>query len=106
MSTWMIIAVVWLALGLLCYAAILRFFPPTPLIDARFREPAEEEEKSRLFSIRDLPRMAVLLIPTALISPLLLCGLLCSKLRKSTNATTNSQHRCNNRPTTHRAGLP
>jgi hypothetical protein len=72
MSTWIIIGVIWLMVGLLCYAAILRFFPPTPRIHRSRLGSASEGVQSRPFSIRDFPQMVIILIPTAVLSPLLL----------------------------------
>ena len=82
MSTWIIIGVIWLVVGLLCYAAILRFFPPTPHIHRNPLGSRSEGVQPRPFSIRDIPQMVIILIPTAIFSPLLLVVLLCYKIRK------------------------
>ena len=78
----MIIALVWLFVGLICYAVILRFFPPTPLIDDRPREVTAKHEEPRPFSVRDLPQMVIFLIPIFVILPILLPAFLCYKLAK------------------------
>jgi hypothetical protein len=85
MSTWMIIALVWFVVGLLCWAVILRFFPPTPLVDPRPRDVAAKEQKPRPFSIRDVPVMALFSIPIAALSPPLLLSLFWHKLGKQKN---------------------
>lgn len=79
MSFWIISALVWLAIGVLCYLMILRFFPPTPLIDDTR---PETELRSRPFSLRNVPQL-IFLVPTLLISPLLLFALACARLLKS-----------------------
>ena len=85
MTTWMIIVLAWLAVGLLSYAVILRWFPPTPFIIPRRHDAWAEELASRPFSLRDLPQMVIILIPTAVVSPLFLLFLVGCKLRKPKN---------------------
>ena len=86
MSTWITIGVIWLVVGLLCYAAILRFFPPTPRIHRSPLGSTPEEVQPRPFSIRDFPQVVIFLIPTAVFSPLLLLVLICYRLRKPKDA--------------------
>jgi hypothetical protein len=86
MSTWITIGVIWLVVGLLCYAAILRFFPPTPRIHLSPLGSTSEGVQLRPFSIRDFPQVAVILIPTAILSPLLLVVLICYRFRKPKDA--------------------
>ena len=38
LTTWMMVVLAWIGFGLLCYAIILFFFKPTPLIDATDRK--------------------------------------------------------------------
>ena len=86
MSTWIIIGVIWLVVGLLCYVAILRFFPPTPRIHCSRLGSTSEGVQPRPFSIHDFPRIVIILIPTAVLSPLLLVILTCYRLRKPKGA--------------------
>ena len=86
MNTWIIIALAWLVMGLLCYAVILRFFPPTPLPGRARKDGIVGTEKPRPFSIRHLPQIVIGVIPIALISPFLLFVLVCYKLGKPTSA--------------------
>jgi hypothetical protein len=81
MNTWVIVGLVWFVVGLPCWVAILRFFPPTPLIDPRPRSCAEDQEP-RPFSIRDVPVRALFSVPMAVLSPPLLLFLLCHKAAK------------------------
>ena len=76
----MMIALVWFVVGLLCWLVILRFFPPTPLVDPRPIDFVSTAEKPRPFSIRDVPGLALFAIPIAMLSPPLLLFLLCRKL--------------------------
>ena len=85
MKTWIIIALAWLVMGLLCYAAILRFFPPTPLLVRARQDGIVGTERSRPFSIRHLPQIVIGVIPIALLSPFLLFVLVCYKLGKPTS---------------------
>jgi hypothetical protein len=75
MNTWIIIALVWFVVGLLCWAVILRFFPPSPLIDPRLRH-GPGDGIPRPFSLRDVPTIALCSVPVAALSPPLLLFLL------------------------------
>ncbi len=83
MNRWLIITLAWLVVGVLSYAAILRFFPPTPII-VRERPDGKtiKESISRRFTILDLPQAVVFLIPAVVVSPFLLCVLVCHELCK------------------------
>ena len=82
MSTWIIIALVWFVVGLICWAVILRFFPPTPKIDPRQRGSVADEPKGRSFSIRDVAGMALAAVPIAALAPPLLIIMLCHRMRR------------------------
>lgn len=73
LGIWLSIALAWAAFGLLCWGAVLRYFPPTPL--AGDTGPASEAPPKH-FELRQIPAMVVLLLPLALISPFLLAFLL------------------------------
>src|SRR5438045_3016436 len=81
-SAWLSIPVAWLVLGLFCYIIILRFYPPTPLIDDTIRS-SDSSVPPRPFSVRDVPAMILFLIPAALASPLLLAVFLWNRNRGS-----------------------
>jgi hypothetical protein len=92
--TWRILALGWLVLGLLSYVAILRFFPPTPLLVEDQEADVPPIGRPRSFSVRDLlriviavisdlPRIMIAVIPIALVSPILLVALVCHKLCKA-----------------------
>jgi len=85
MKTWLIIALAWLVVGLLCYALILRFFPPTPLLVPSRRDRVLEKGMPRRFSTHHLPQIVVSVIPIAAVSPFLLLVLVCYKLGKATS---------------------
>jgi hypothetical protein len=86
MNTWIIIALAWLVIGLLCYAVILRFFPPTPILDRVRQDRIVGTVRSRHFSIRHLPQIVIGVIPIALLSPFFLLVLVCYKLGKPKRA--------------------
>jgi hypothetical protein len=81
-SAWFSTPVAWLGCGLLCYTIILRFYPPTPLIDDTMQQSASPHP-SRPFSVRDVPAMVLFLVPTVVISPVLLVILTWHKGRGS-----------------------
>jgi hypothetical protein len=85
MNTWVIIVLAWLVVGLLCYAVILRFFPPKPLLVRSQRIRVVGKGMPRRFSIRDLPQIVISVIPIAALSPFLLLVLVCYKLGKPTS---------------------
>jgi hypothetical protein len=85
MNTWVIIALAWLVVGLLCYAVILRFFPPMPLLVRSRRDRVVEKGTPRRFSIRHLPQVVISVIPIAVLSPFLLLVLVCYKIGKPTS---------------------
>ena len=82
----MIIVLAWLVIGLLCYAVILRYFLPTPLLNRSRREVTADKEKSRPFLFRHLPQAAIALTLMAVLSPFLLFVLVCYKLGKPGSA--------------------
>jgi hypothetical protein len=67
-SVWIGIVLTWIACGLLCWFVILRYYPPTPLVDSTLSVGAPPSP-SRPFSIRDIPSMVLWLIPIALVAP-------------------------------------
>jgi hypothetical protein len=84
-SAWLSIPVAWLVFGLFCYLVILRFYPPTPLIDDTIRS-SDFSVPPKPFSVRDAPLtpLTILaLIPLAVASPLLLAVLLWHRNRGS-----------------------
>jgi|GEM_PF-5364010 hypothetical protein len=62
MSTWKILALGWLVLGLLSYVAILIFFPPMPILLEDREADVPPIARPRSFSVRDLSRNLLLLI--------------------------------------------
>ena len=91
MSTWKILALGWLVLGLLSYVAILIFFPPMPILLEDREADVPPIARPRSFSVRDLsrnllllisnlPQIMVAVIPVALVSPILLLAFVCYKL--------------------------
>ncbi len=80
MSAFITIVIIWLVGGLLCWAVIVRFFPPTPLIGPDLPESTEPGGKP--FSVRDVPMMVVCLIPLSVIAPFLLAGILLPRARR------------------------
>jgi hypothetical protein len=82
MSTWVVISLIWFVTGLICWAVILRFFPPIPLIDPRSRDSIAEKQVPRPFSVRDLPVMVMLSVPIAAFSPPLLIAFICIQICK------------------------
>jgi hypothetical protein len=82
-NVWFSISVTWLAFGLFCYIIILRLFPPTPLIRDTVDTTPSSEQEGRSTSIRDLPLIILILVPTAVVAPGLLAMILLYKIKRS-----------------------
>lgn len=83
MNDWMITILAWLACGLVCWIVILRHFRPTPLVDDKHRNSDDIPPREKPFSVRDLPFIALVSVPIAVIAPFLLLILLYLKTGKS-----------------------
>jgi hypothetical protein len=77
-SIWVGIGISWVAFGILCYCVILRYFPPTPLVDDAL---PGDYLPGRPHSVRDVPLMVVTLIFIGVFAPFFLIGCCYAKKR-------------------------
>lgn len=87
MKICIIIALIWMAVGLLSYATIMLVYPPTPLILDSSRENPElesvkEDPEGRPFRLSDIPAAIEHLTCAAVFSPFLLLAIVITKICK------------------------